>query len=79
MQSLKLTQNHGAAGGRVVHALQGGGPGLSGRYCSGLTWCGVEKRCAIALAETAAPITCKVCLALLAGFERAHPAAEKIA
>jgi len=43
MPVFELTEKPSAAGGRVVHAHQGGGPGVSGLYVKGVTWCGVER------------------------------------
>lgn len=67
---IKLTYHRSAAGGRVVHALQGGGEGLKDaegrlRYCAEYTCCGVEKRSRVALALTDDQPTCKACLAVL--------------
>ncbi len=67
---MKLTKNPCVAGVRVVHALQGGGPGLNGKYVKGKTWCGVEKRTLIWLVETSQPCTCKTCLRSLSAHRR---------
>lgn len=72
MNGIQWTDKPAAAGGRVVHALQGGGKGIPGRYIKNLTWCGVEKRSRICLAETSAPVTCKACLQLLKYFRENH-------
>lgn len=50
------------AGARVVHALQGGGTGLKGKWIAGVTWCGVEHRTTVHLAPSMEPVTCKLCL-----------------
>ncbi len=73
--AIVMTHNHAVAGGRRVHALHGGGEGMKDaagrdRYLAGVTWCGVEKRSRVALVETCAPVTCKICLAALEAFER---------
>lgn len=70
MSKIKLTHNPAVGGARVVHALQGGGPGLvddQGRplYLAGRTWCGVERYSKVALVETDATVTCKNCLRAL--------------
>ncbi len=63
----RLTYRSAVVGGRVVHALQGGGPGLVDgegrrRWLAEATWCGVERRSKVALIETDREVTCKVCL-----------------
>ena len=70
METLKLTYSKAVAGQRVVHGLQGGGPGMRDangrpRYVKGLTWCGVERRTRMVLVETNAAVTCRRCLALM--------------
>ena len=63
MWRFDLTEKPNAAGGRKVHALLGGGPGLKGKYIKGETWCGVHlRRPALLLVDTRAPVTCKTCL-----------------
>lgn len=60
--TIELTDKRGMAGGRVVHAAQGGGKGLRGRYVKGVTWCGVERRRpGLLLVETDAAPTCMAC------------------
>ena len=68
METLKLTYSKAVAGQRVVHGLQGGGPGMRDetgrpRYVAGKTWCGVERRARLVLVETNAAVTCQRCLA----------------
>lgn len=68
--SLEFTYAPAVAGGRKVHALMGGGPGMldaQGRpmFFKGMTWCGVEKRASVYLAETTQAVTCKTCLSQL--------------
>ena len=63
-----------AAGGRVVHALQGGGArDDEGRklYVRGATWCGVEKRSRVTLAHCDRRVTCKACKRALAARKKA--------
>jgi len=70
---VRLTYKPAAAGGRVVHSLQGGGPGMRDRegrrlWISGLTRCGVERRSRVALVETDAEVTCRTCLRAMRVF-----------
>lgn len=70
MKALKLTHSKAVAGQKVVHGLQGGGPGLrdaAGRayYLRNVTWCGVQRRTRLKLVETDQNITCRRCLALM--------------
>ena len=71
---MRLTHKHAAAGGRVVHALQGGGRGLRDRngkprYLAGVTWCGLHLRGKYPdLVETDAEVTCKTCIAAMSAF-----------
>ena len=69
---MELTTKKAVAGGRVVHALMGGGPAFIkhyGRpmYLKGQTWCGVERRSQIVMPETDDPVTCRSCLRLMRG------------
>jgi len=67
-----LTKKRGGAGGRVIHAYQGGGPGLQGLYIDGLTWCGVENRSSIALVGTDKEPNCRACLGNIAAHEQSR-------
>ncbi len=74
MTRLRLTYASAVAGGRVVHALQGGGPGTldaEGRpmYFAGRTWCGVHRYSRVHLVETDRPVTCRTCLRAVAAHE----------
>jgi len=67
----KLTDATAVAGGRVVHALQGGGLGLQGKHLAGWTWCGLRQwEIKTALVETQDPVTCRVCLRIMAAFKQ---------
>ena len=73
---MKLTYRKAAAGGRVVHALQGGGEGtkdITGipRYFAGITLCGVHLSSPkLNLVETDHAVTCKRCISIMDRFER---------
>lgn len=69
---LNLTNKPCVAGQHRIHALQGGGKGLHGKYIKNLTWCGVEKRSGIALVETDAECTCMACQRIIKEFEIKH-------
>ncbi len=73
-----MTYRRAAAGGRAVHALQGGGEGTKDvagvpRYFAGITWCGVHRANPnLTLVETDQAVTCKRCIAAIQAFERRH-------
>jgi hypothetical protein len=68
--SFELTGNKTVAGQKKVHALQGGSPKLHGLYFKNITWCGVEKRPDVLLAETNLPATCKSCLRIVEAYKK---------
>jgi len=72
---MNLTYHCSVAAGRRIHALQGGDEGLKDadgrrRWLKGMTWCRIENRAAIYLAETNMAPTCRTCLRALAAHER---------
>ncbi|MFZ7126392.1 MAG: hypothetical protein ACOWWM_09605 [Desulfobacterales bacterium] len=72
---LKTTDKRGLAGGRVIHAAQGGGEALHGIYFKKLTWCSVERRRpAMTLVETDEEPNCKSCARALAAWEKRREA-----
>lgn len=69
MTIFELTKKRGGAGQRVIHAYQGGGPGMPGLYVKGITWCGVERRSGMFLADTDRKPTCGACKRRIAAHE----------
>lgn len=66
----RTTRKRGGAGGKTIHAYQGGGPGMPGLYVQGVTWCGVERRSGVFLKDTDEAPTCRACLRNIAAHEK---------
>ena len=68
-----LTTAPAVAGGRVVHGLQGGGPGMIDDdgipWFVARTWCGRDARGALYV-PTGRPVTCRSCLRAVEAFQR---------
>jgi len=68
---VKFTSKPCGAGVFAIHAFQGGGKGLEGKYIEGLTWCGVEKQSSgLYLVPTRKKPTCKNCIRAMRAHER---------